>query len=133
MRIGLLCMALWLPLLACCSTARSAPVRDYRAEFDRSDQAINAGRGYSESRNNNGELGWQESYLLMAYMDMYRATKATTYLHRLISQFDRVLKNRDDVLGLADAYAGKPLAGWGSDAYSGGKWHVWMVHTGMIT
>ncbi|HZP84503.1 MAG TPA: hypothetical protein VFB21_22905 [Chthonomonadaceae bacterium] len=129
-------LALWmmlgLALLAVAAGAQSVPARDYRADFDRSDQAIHEGRGYSEEQNKGGELAWGESYLLMAYMDMYRATGDADYLRHLVAHFDRVLKNRDDVLGKADAFAGKPLAGWGSDAYSGGKWHVWIVHIGMI-
>ena len=63
----------------------------------------------------------------------HRATRDPAYLRRLVDHFDRMLKKRDDALGLADAYAGKPLAGWGSDRYSNGKWHVWLVHTGMIS
>lgn len=106
---------------------------DFRQRFDRSDSAINGGRGYSEARNTGGQLGWSESYLLVGYVEMYRATGDTAYLQRLVDHFDRVLKNRDDALGLSDAYAGKPLAGWGSERYSAGKWHVWLVHTGMIT
>jgi hypothetical protein len=117
--------------------AQSAPPGDgqaqnYREKFDRSDAAIFGGRGYSESRNPNGELAWNESYLLMAYVDMYRATGDTAYLSHLVEHFDRMLKNRDDALGIADGYAEHPLAGWGSNGYSGGKWHVWLVHTGMI-
>ncbi len=120
--------------LVCASatcTAQTHP--DYRAVFDRSDQANHEGKGYSESHNRNGELAWNESYVLMGYMEMYAATHDRDYLRRLIAHFDRMLTTRDDVLGVADAYAGKPLAGWGSDLYSGGKWHVWIVHTGMIT
>jgi hypothetical protein len=108
-------------------------VRDYRDEFDRSDKAIRNGAGYSEHSNKTGGLAWAESYLLMGYVEMYRATHDRAYLRRLVTHFDSVLKNRDDVLGLVDVYAGKPLAGWGSDHYSDGKWHVWIVHTGMIT
>jgi len=107
--------------------------RRLRELFDESDWAIHQGRGYSESLNENGELAWGESYLLLAYMEMYRATGDRLYLRKLVEHFDRVLKNRDDVRGVADAFAGKTLAGWGSTRYSQGKWHVWIVHTGMIT
>lgn len=116
--------------------AQNAPtsaLQDYRADFDRSDAAFNGGKGQSEATNETGKLVWGESYLLVAYMQMYQATKDPDYLRRLVAHFDCVLKNRDDVRGLADAYAGKPLAGWGSATYSEGKWHVWIVHTGMLT
>lgn len=110
----------------------AALARDLRAEFDRSDAADHDGRGGSESLNTNGELAWGESYRLIAYMEMYRATDDRDYLRRLVAHFDRVLGNRDDALGKVDAYAGRPLAGWGSERYSDGKWHAWIVHTGMI-
>lgn len=116
---------------AAAQTAASRPA-DYREQFDRSDQAINGGRGYSESKNKGGELAWGESYVLMAYVEMHRATGDPGYLRRLVEHFDRMLKNRDDALGVKDAFAERPLAGWGSDEYSKGKWHVWLVHTGMI-
>ena len=107
--------------------------RELRQTFDRMDAGINGGRGYSEMTNENGDLAWGESYLLLAYMEMYRATRDRYYLRKLTEHFDRVLRNRDDLRGLTDAYAGKPLAGWGSTKYSRGNWHVWIVHTGMIT
>ncbi|MCS6829923.1 MAG: hypothetical protein RMM08_02410 [Armatimonadota bacterium] len=104
-----------------------------RERFDRSDLAIHAGKGYSQFTNENGDLAWGEAYILMAYMEMYRATRDSHYLHQLVAHFDRVLANRDDKRGVADAYAGKPLAGWGATKYTRGAWHVWIVHTGMIT
>lgn len=107
--------------------------KQWRERFDRSDAAIHDGKGYSEFTNENGELAWAEAYILLGYIEMYGATRDRHYLRKLVEHFDRVLANRDDVRGLADTYAGKPLAGWGSTKYSQGKWHVWVVHTGMIT
>ena len=108
-------------------------LRRLRDLFDDNDRAIHNGKGYSASLNENGELAWGESYILLAYMEMYRATRDRCYLRKLVEHFDRVLQNRDDIRGVADVYAGKPLAGWGSTRYSKGEWHVWIVHTGMIT
>jgi hypothetical protein len=105
---------------------------DYRALFDRTNLSINGGKGASDSRNDQGNLAWGESYMLTAYVEMYRATKDPVYLRFVVDHFDRMLKSRDDALGLADAYAGRPLAGWGSSIFSKGKWHVWLIHTGMI-
>src|SRR5690242_16215772 len=93
----------------------SSPPPDYRADFDHADAAFNGGKGQSEATNESGKLVWGESYLLIAYMQMYQTTHDADYLRRLVAHFDRVLKNRDDARGLVDAYAGKPLAGWGSD------------------
>jgi hypothetical protein len=105
----------------------------WRERFDRNDSALREGKGYSESTNENGDLAWAEAYFLLAYVEMYRATRDRHYLRKLVEHFDRVLANRDDIRGIADTYAGKPLAGWGATKYSRGKWHVWIVHTGMIT
>jgi len=107
--------------------------RRLRELFDDNDRAIHNGRGHSESINENGNLAWGESYILLAYMEMYRATRDRLYLRKLVEHFDRVLQNRDDVRGVADVHAGKLLAGWGSTRYSKGEWHVWIVHTGMVT
>jgi len=105
-------------------------VRDYRAHFDLSDAVLNATKKYYD--NQNGELAWIDGYQLMGYVEMYRATGDRNYLHHLVSHFDRLIRLRDDFRFLQDAYAQRPLAGWGSRRYSGGKWHVWIVHTGMI-
>lgn len=104
-----------------------------RELFDRTDRSIHEGKGYSEYTNDTGTLAWAEAYILLGYMEMYRATRERDYLRRLVDHFDRVLRNRDDMRGIVDVYAGKPLAGWGSQKYTKGKWHVWIVHTGMIT
>ncbi|MCC6442839.1 MAG: hypothetical protein IT210_05205 [Armatimonadetes bacterium] len=122
-------MPLLILMMALFSAAAPAP--EMKAEFDRLDAALNGGKGYSEAANG-GTLAWGESYILMAYMDMFHATRDRDYLRRLTAHFDRMLKNRDDILGRADAYAGRPLTGWGSTEYSEGRWHVWIVHTGMI-
>nr|BAL54285.1 hypothetical conserved protein [uncultured prokaryote] len=107
--------------------------KQLRERFDRNDAAIHDGRGYSDLTNDNGELAWAEAYILLAYMEMYRATQDRYYLRKLVEHFDRLLANRDDMRGVADTYAGKPLAGWGATKYTKGPWHVWIVHTGMIT
>jgi hypothetical protein len=112
--------------------ARAGGSVDYRGRFDRNNMAINGGKGASDSRNDQGNLAWGESYMLTAYVEMYRATKDPVYLRSLVDHFDRMLKNRDDVLGITDEFAGRPVAGWGSSTFSKGKWHVWLVHTGMI-
>jgi hypothetical protein len=107
---------------------------DYVARFNAMDRRINNGQGYSESLNKNGELAWGESYILMGYVEMYRATDDPSYLDRLVEHFDRILRNRDDrrAPSVKDYYRKVPLAGWGSDEYSKSRWHVWAVHTGMI-
>lgn len=114
--------------------SRDRPPRahDWRADFDRSLAQIDPARAYAGEDNARGGLGWGASYLMIALAEMYLATDDPAYLAHLVTLFDRVLEKRDDRMGRADAYAGKPLAGWGSTAYSDGKWHVWIVHTGML-
>src|SRR5579872_2467853 len=105
---------------------------DYTARFDNMDERINNGRGFSESLNGSGTLAWSEGLILQSYAEMYRATGDTAYLDRLVAHFDRMLTNRDDARHVNDFYRRTSLAGWGSDEYSKGRWHVWAVHTGMI-
>jgi hypothetical protein len=96
------------------------------------DQKLNNGMGYSNSLNTDGMLAWGEGYLMLAYVEMYRATGDQSWLDKMVDQFDIVKKNRDDFRKVADYYRKIPLAGWGSDEYSSGKWHVWAIHTAMI-
>ncbi len=100
--------------------------------FDKIDNHLNNGMGYTNVLGNTSGYAWGESYVLSAYIDMYRATGDTLYLDKLVEQFDRVLANRDDARHINDYYRKAPIAGWGSTEYSKGKWHTWLVHTGMI-
>lgn len=87
-----------------------------------------------EKDNEQGGLAWRESHLMLAYMQMYRATSDRKYLRKLTNRFDEILLVRDDRLGRIDDYTSRPLAGWGSARYDKkAKWHVFIVHTGMIT
>ncbi len=105
---------------------------DYASMFDRLDEQLNNGHGYIGDSNRAGSLAWGEGYVLDAYVQMYRATGDRGYLSKMIDQFNKVLAMRDNKRGIADAYYGRPVAGWGSDEFTPGKWHVWAVHTGMI-
>lgn len=114
-------------------TPRPTPAPDdFAVRFDRMDERINGGRGYSESLNTDGVLAWGEGYLLDAYVELYHATGSASYLDNLVDHFDRVLTLRDDHHHRIDHLRKTALAGWGSDQYSHGQWHVWAVHTGMI-
>jgi hypothetical protein len=105
----------------------------YRSLFDKFDEEINDGRGYSDSLNSTGLLAWGESYILRAYEVMYRATSDEAYLKKLVDHTDRLLKNRDDILGLKDEIRDRILPGWHASRYSpGNKPFVWPVHSGMV-
>jgi hypothetical protein len=118
-------------LCAMCVSASASP-SEYTEKFDRDERVVNDGQGYSAMLNDDGWLAWSEAYVLDAYVEMYRTTRNRRYLDSLVDHFDRVLKNRDDMRGVRDVVRKKSLAGWGSSKYSGGKWKVWAVHTGMI-
>lgn len=106
---------------------------DYVALFTQFDSRFNNGDGYSLTDNTSGTLGWGQGYFQLAYMQMYRATSNTLWLDKLVTQFDRVLENRDDRLGRNDYYAKRDRKAWGGSSYDkNGRWHAFVVHTGMI-
>ncbi len=104
----------------------------YVALFTEYDRNFNNGRGVSDADNTNGQLAWLQSYQMLAYMQMYRATSETKWLDKVAVQFDRALECRDDKLGRVDVHAKKPLKGWGTATYDKAGWHVFVVHTGMV-
>lgn len=98
--------------------------------------SLDAGLDAYEKRpltdNRGGNLAWGESYFLSALAETYLATGDKRYKDRLSARFERVLALRDDRVGKGDAFAKRPLAGWGAEKYSKGQWHVWIAHTGML-
>jgi len=105
---------------------------ELRERFDRLEREIAASQSNPGLLNTGGELAWGDSYLLCAWVEAFRATGNRAYLRRLTARFDEILLSRDDQRGVRDVFAGRVIAGWGSDRYSGGRWHVWVVHTAMI-
>lgn len=83
--------------------------------------------------NTEGALAWGESYILMSLIDAYKASEDRGILDLFVTHADAVLANRDDARGVTDEIRGRVMPGWGSTNYTDGKWHVWLVHTGMIT
>jgi hypothetical protein len=43
-------------------------------------------------------LGWDESYVLNSYLDVYALTRDTGWLDRLVAQVDQVIANADDAV-----------------------------------
>jgi len=95
---------------------RPAAVFD-RATFDRMDAAVN--KNLDRTVKSGGDLAWSESYIMLSYTEMYRATKDRGYLDRLIEHADHVLKQRDDNRGLHD-YSDRSRPAWSV----GGKYTV---------
>jgi hypothetical protein len=104
-----------------------------RARFEEANASINNGDGYKSSDNLNATLAWGESYIMMGYMAMYRATGDRMYLDRLCNHADAVLASRDDIAGVTE-FDGKSSACWANTKYQPGKEpYCYVVHSGMIT
>jgi hypothetical protein len=125
-------------LLAACALALaprplSARGASARLTFDAADLKLNGGNGYKTANNASGTLAWGESYVMIGYAAMFRATGEAAYLVALADHALAVLASRDSVRGLKD-YAGKSRPCWQSTKYSsGGEPFCWVVHSGMIT
>jgi hypothetical protein len=104
-------------LLACsialaCSghpSAASGPALFTREGFDQLDRSINNGDGNKSGSASN--IAWGESYIMIAYVEMYRVTGDTYYLDQLVDRVDGVLEQRDDNRGFKD-YSGRSRAAW---------------------
>jgi hypothetical protein len=109
-------MLVW-TVCACGIAVEPAQAPLTRETFDRLDQAINQGDGFKTGSGD--QIAWGESYIMLAYVDMYRATKDTSYLDKLVDHADSVLRQRDDVRGFKD-YSGRSRPAWSV----GGKYTV---------
>jgi hypothetical protein len=103
-----------------------------RLVYDAANQSFNGGDGYKTHDNASGTLAWGESYVMMSYAAMYRATGEASYLVFLADHALSVLDQRDSEKGLKD-FAGKSRPCWQASKYSAdGKGYCWVVHSGMI-
>lgn len=102
-------------------------------QFDRLDQSLHGGLGYSLSGNEAAVLTWAQSYLLEAYLVMYEATGMRKYLVSFVLQAENVYNANDKFRGIPD-YKGRIRIGWGTRSRSRNNENVVsMVGTGMIT
>ncbi len=104
----------------------------YETTFNKFDSNLNNGRGYSTTNNLTGQLAWGESYMLMSYMNMYKATKNKKHLQKMIGHIERVLAQRDDQKNRKN-YLEQKEATWVSTKFTNGKPYAWVAHSGMIT
>lgn len=100
----------------------SATIRySAREAFDRADERFHENGGLlgatndSDGSSSSGSLAWGESYVLQAYLLMYRAHGDESYLDEFVEHADAVLENRDSVRGVTD-YRGRSRPAWRSDA-----------------
>lgn len=115
------------------SPAAQAEGVSFRRAFDQADQALDGGKGYKDANNEQGLLGWGESYVMMAYAAMFRATGEPRYLIALAEHGASVLASTDAARGVKD-FAGRSRACWLATKYSGAgnEPACWCVHTGML-
>ena len=66
--------------------------------YARHDARLNCGKGYSESLDS-GELGWRESRILMDYVKLFRVTRDTGWLDKVVAHSDRIFGNMADHFG----------------------------------
>ena len=116
-----------------CFAAAEAHAVTSRVRYEEANASINSGDGYKTSNNENATLAWGESYIMMSYMAMYRATGDTLYLDRLADHADHVHASRDDVAGVTE-FNGKSSACWRCTKYQpNNEPYCYVVHSGMLT
>ena len=84
------------------------------------DVSRNAGKAYSESASS-ATLAWGESYYLNAYVKMYRVTRYTRWLDKVVDHFDRMVANMSD-------HDGDGIPGWHTDRYSVSRMRARALH-----
>lgn len=75
---------------------------------------------------------WGESYILMSFVEMYKATRDTFFLDKMVQHCNAVFANRDDVKGRVDVIRNRIMPAWGSGTY-GETWFCYLSHNGMIS
>lgn len=87
---------------------------DKREAFDA--MAARLSPGHLQEDNETGGLAWGNSYIMEAYLAMYRATGEMAYLDKLVATADAALAKRDSVTGVRD-YQGISHPGWSAGAH----------------
>jgi hypothetical protein len=119
-----------LALLVCATPAHGATSRH---RYEAANASVNGGDGYKAYDNTNATLAWGESYIMMSYMALYRATGERLFLDRLADHADHVLATRDDLAGTTE-YNGKSSPCWRNTKYQpNAEAYCYVVHSGMLT
>ena len=97
---------------------RGERLREIFDEFD--GRYHEDGGSYGETNDSDGSsesglLAWAESYVMRAYLLMFRAHGDTAYLDSFVDHTDAVLANRDSVRGVTD-YRGESSPAWRADS-----------------
>jgi hypothetical protein len=80
-----------------------------------------------------GVLAWNESYILMAYLAMYEATRDPAYFDVVTAHAELVFPHRGDRIGMLDEPRNRIMPAWIATPRHGLGYHAWVVHQGMIT
>ncbi|MCO7223643.1 hypothetical protein [Pleionea sp. CnH1-48] len=105
---------------------------NYQQIFDAHDQI--RGDWHSNSSNKEDALAWGESYVMMSYMTMYRASGERRYLDKLIRHAENVFAQRDDnAIPQVSGLDGVVRPTWASTRpVTNNKAYSWVGHSGMI-
>ncbi len=120
-------------LVVGCLVSGSLLAATSRHRYEAANASVNGGDGYKTADNTNATLAWGESYIMMSYMVMYRATGERLYLDRLADHADHVLATRDDLAGTTE-FDGQSSACWRNTKYQpNSEAYCYVVHSGMLT
>jgi hypothetical protein len=93
--------------------------------FDR--QLDRAAPACADRSNDDGSLSWGGSYLLLALLEAWSATREVRYLDRFILEADKITAWSDRSRGVED-WLGRSTDGWSSTRYSSGNLRAkWIV------
>ncbi|MCA9591776.1 MAG: hypothetical protein KC776_00655 [Myxococcales bacterium] len=127
-------VALWVAVSVLGSSQQGhAEGATFRSRVPAALSAINGGDGYLGDTNENGVLGWGESYLMMSRVALYRTTHDPALLVALAREVQGMLDATDAARGVKD-FLGRSRECWQATKYSGaGKEpYCWAVHSGML-
>jgi parallel beta-helix repeat protein len=98
------------------TSAKSSEVSTLLSTITSLDQNLFGGAGWS-ANTNAANLGWDQSYLADAYLKLYRATRDTRWLQKIVVQSDAVWANATE--NAASPGAGPDgYLGWSTSRYS---------------
>ncbi len=107
-------------------TATTAHAKTLREAFDEVDK----NGTHPWYKDNFASLAWGQSYVMQAFVDVYKGTKDKKYLDRLAKIIDDTIAMSDKARGIKD-YKGQSNMCWQSTGFST-QAVCWAAHTGML-
>lgn len=87
--------------------------------------------GVPYSQNDEGRLGWTESYAIRAYLTLFRLTHDQTWLMKAVRHLDDLQNLTDRAQGRTD-YTGRSRLGWSATFYGNGDRIMALVESGNL-